>query len=160
MLLKRFNLLKADVNRMEIAAKTVKMDVIDKITKVDDEINLDSDTLEFFKYELYDINVGGSYIDINYDSDTRVIKFIIRNTTLEDYIIRKFKPKHIRYYSNFKTKSYSMICTLDYIPYQEGDNGESKKKLYEWFKLNGFNSSISTQNGESILDITLIIEEE
>lgn len=156
----KFNVLKADVNRMEIAAKTVKMDVIDKIIKVDDDINLDSDTLDFLRYELYDINVGGSSIYIDYDGDTRVVKFIIRNTTLEDYIIRKFKPKHIRYYSNFKTKSYSMICTLDYIPYQEGDNGESKKELYEWFKLNGFNSSIYTQNGETILELTLINEEE
>ena len=150
--MKKFNVLKADVNRMEIAAKTVKMDVIDKIIKVGDEINLDSDTIEFLKYELYDVNVGGSHIDIDYDGDTRLIKFIIRNTTLEDYIIRKFKPKHIGYYSNFKTKIYSMKCTLDYIPYQEDDNGESKKKLYEWFSLNGFYSSIYTQNGETILE--------
>ncbi|MBR6518010.1 MAG: hypothetical protein IKT40_14350 [Bacilli bacterium] len=157
--MKKFNVLKADVNRMEIAAKTVKMDVIDKIIKVDDEINLDSDTLEFLKYELYDVNVGGSHIDINYDSDTKVIKFIIRNTTLEDYIIRKFKPKDIRYYSNFKTKLYSMKCTLDYTPYQEGD-GESKKKLYDWFSLNGFASSISTQNGETILELIQTYDEE
>lgn len=155
----KFNVLKADVNRMEIAAKTVKMDVIDKIIKVDDEINVDLDTLDFLRYELYDINVGGSSIYIDYDGDARVVKFIIRNTTLEDYIIKKFKPKHIRYYSNFKTKSYSMICTLDYTPYQEGDS-ESKKELYEWFKLNGFDASISIENGESTLYITLINEEE
>lgn len=155
----KFNVLKADVNRMEIAAKTVKMDVIDKIVKVDDEINLNLDTLDFLRYEIYDINVGGSYLYIDYDGDTRVVKFIIRNTTLEDYIIRKFKPKHIRYYSNFKTKTYTMACTLDYTPYQEGDV-ESKKELYEWFKLNGFDASIYTQNGETILELRLINEEE